>query len=29
MKTKVEHGKDHVEDVFKHKDRGPGIETEV
>lgn len=29
MKTKVQHGKDHILDNFKHHDRDPGIETEV
>ena len=29
IKTKLEHGKDHVMDGFKHHDRDPGIETEV
>jgi hypothetical protein len=29
MKTKLEHGKDHIMDNFKHHDRDPGIETEV
>ena len=29
MKTKVEHGRDHVLDHFKHHERDPGIETEV
>lgn len=29
MKTKVEHGKNHVLDNFKHHERDPGIETEV
>ncbi|KAL6716458.1 hypothetical protein ACLMJK_006025 [Lecanora helva] len=29
VKTKVEHGRDHVMDGFKHHDREPGIETEV
>ena len=29
MKTKVEHGKDHLLDHFKHHERDPGIETEV
>ena len=29
LKTKMEHGKDHVMDSFKHHDRESGIETEV
>ena len=29
MKTKMEHGKDHVMDNFKHHERDPGVETEV
>lgn len=29
LKTKIEHGKDHVLDSFKHHERDPGIETEV
>ena len=29
LKTKIEHGKDHMLDGFKHHDRDPGIETEV
>ena len=29
LKTKVEHGKDHVLDRFKHHERNPGLETEV
>ena len=29
LKTKIEHGKDHVMDGFKHHERDPGIETEV
>lgn len=29
LKTKMEHGKNHVMDNFKHHDREPGIETEV
>lgn len=29
MKTKVQHGKDHLLDNFKHHEREPGIETEV
>ena len=29
LKTKVQHGKDHLTDRFKHHDRDPGIETEV
>ena len=29
LKTKVQHGKDHLTDHFKHHERDPGIETEV
>jgi len=29
LKTKIEHGKDHMLDGFKHHERDPGIETEV
>ncbi|KAG8525524.1 uncharacterized protein KY384_009168 [Bacidia gigantensis] len=29
FKTKVEHGKDHLMDSFKHTERDPGVETEV
>lgn len=29
MKEKVEHGKNHVKDTFKHHEREPAIETEV
>jgi len=29
LKTKIEHGKEHMLDTFKHHDRDPGIETEV
>ena len=29
VKTKVQHGKDHLTDRFKHHERDPGIETEV
>ncbi len=29
LKTKIEHGKDHMLDSFKHHERDPGIETEV
>lgn len=29
LKTKVQHGKDHLTDRFKHHERDPGIETEV
>ena len=29
LKTKIEHGKDHMLDGFKHHDRDPGIETEA
>ena len=29
LKTKAEHGKEHVLDKFRHHDREPGIETEV
>lgn len=29
MRTKIEHGKDHVVDAFQHHDRNPGIETET
>ncbi|KAK4697975.1 hypothetical protein P7C71_g202, partial [Lecanoromycetidae sp. Uapishka_2] len=29
FKTKIEHGRDHVMDSFRHHDRDPGIETEV
>lgn len=29
LKTKMEHGKDHVVDKFRHHERDPGIETEV
>ena len=29
LKTKMEHGMDHVTDKFKHHERDPGIETEV
>ena len=29
MKTKIQHGKDHIMDSFKHHDREPDIETEV
>lgn len=29
MKTKIDHGKEHVMDKFRHRDRDPGIETEV
>lgn len=29
LKTKVQHGKDHLTDQFKHHERDPGIETEV
>ena len=29
MKTKLEHGKDHLKSNFQHHDREPGIETEV
>ncbi|MCJ1245145.1 hypothetical protein MMC30_002346 [Trapelia coarctata] len=29
MRTKIEHGKDHVVDTFQHHDRNPGIETET
>ena len=29
LKTKIEHGRDHMLDGFKHHDRDPGIETEV
>lgn len=29
LKTKIEHGKDHMLDGFKHHDRDPGVETEV
>lgn len=29
MKTKVEHGKNHMLDTFQHHERSPGIETEV
>lgn len=29
FKTKIEHGKDHVMDNFRHHERDPGIETEI
>ena len=29
MKTKLEHGKDHLKSNFQHHDRQPGVETEV
>lgn len=29
LKTKMEHGKDHVMDKLQHHERDPGIETEV
>ena len=29
LKTKVQHGKDHLTDHFKHHERDPGIETEI
>ncbi|MCJ1377290.1 hypothetical protein MMC17_000383 [Xylographa soralifera] len=29
MKTKVDHGKDHIINRFQHHDRNPGIETET
>ncbi|MCJ1406633.1 hypothetical protein MMC19_000699 [Ptychographa xylographoides] len=29
MKTKVDHGKDHIANTFHHHERDPGIETEV
>ena len=29
LKTKIEHGRDHVLDSFNHHERDPGIETEV
>lgn len=29
LKTKIEHGKDHLSDKFKHHDRESGIETEA
>ena len=29
MKTKLDHGKEHIMDKFKHHERDPGIETEV
>ena len=29
VKTKIEHGKDHLLDSFQHHERQPGIETEV
>ena len=29
LKTKLQHGKDHLTDQFKHHERDPGIETEV
>ncbi|KAL9127330.1 MAG: hypothetical protein Q9217_003769 [Psora testacea] len=29
VKTKVEHGKDHLLDNFRHHERNPGVETEV
>ncbi|MCJ1395404.1 hypothetical protein MMC18_008289 [Xylographa bjoerkii] len=29
MKTKVDHGKDHIINKFQHHDRNPGIETET
>ena len=29
MKTKLEHGKNHLTNNFKHHDREPGVETEV
>lgn len=29
LKTKVQHGKDHLTDHFKHHERDPGIETEA
>ncbi|KAI9841362.1 MAG: hypothetical protein M1837_000745 [Sclerophora amabilis] len=29
MRTKLEHGKEHIADTFHHRSRSPGIETEV
>ena len=29
MKTKLQHGKDHLTGQFKHHDREPGVETEI